>query len=146
VVVYGGERQLFCVGVMVMKGKNFWLCWFMVVSMVVLILSLLYWCLWWLVLVFVVVLWWWLCFFVGFQILRRCCLFQELSCTLWFCGAVCFLSGDLPVLYCALQKRSKVRLHRFLVGLLVILEGFCNGLTQDLFLLLRGRLDFGFWR
>jgi len=85
-------------------------------------------------------------FFVGFQILRRCCLFQELSCTLWFCGAVCFLSGDLPVLYCALQKRSKVRLHRFLVGLLVILEGFCNGLTQDLFLLLRGRLDFGFWR
>jgi len=50
------------------------------------------------------------------------------------------------VLNCALQKRSKVRLHRFLVGLLVILEGFCNSLAQDLFLLLRVRLEFGFWR
>ena len=38
----------------------------------------------------------------------------------------------------------KVRLDGFLVGLMVILERFCNGLTQDLFLLLRRRLDFGF--
>jgi len=51
------------------------------------------------------------------------------------------------MLNCAqLQKRNKVWLHEFLVGLMVILEGFCNGLTQDLFLLLRRRLDFGFWR
>jgi hypothetical protein len=37
-------------------------------------------------------------FFVAFQILRRCSLFQELSCSLWFCGVVCFLGDDLPVL------------------------------------------------
>jgi len=40
----------------------------------------------------------------------------------------------------------KVRLHEFLVGLMVILERFFNGLTQDLFLLFHRRLDFGFWR
>jgi len=40
----------------------------------------------------------------------------------------------------------KVRLYGFLVGLLVILERFFNGLAQDLFLLLRRRLDFSFWR
>jgi hypothetical protein len=40
----------------------------------------------------------------------------------------------------------KVRLHGFLVGSMVILERFFNGLTQDLFLLLRMRLDFGFYR
>jgi len=39
-----------------------------------------------------------------------------------------------------------VRLHGFLEGLMVLLEGFCNGLAQDLFLLLHGCLDFGFWR
>lgn len=88
-------------------------------------------------------------FFVGFQILRRCSLFQELSylfiVVMW--GGMCFLGGDLHVLNSTqLQKRSKVRLHGFLVGLMIILEGFCNGLAQDLFLLLRMRLDFGFWR
>ena len=39
-----------------------------------------------------------------------------------------------------------MRLHGFLVGLMVILDGFCNGLAQDLFLLLLRRLDIGFWR
>jgi len=38
----------------------------------------------------------------------------------------------------------KVGLHGFLVSLMVILEKFFNGLAQDLFLLLRRRLDFGF--
>ena len=40
----------------------------------------------------------------------------------------------------------KVRLHGFLVGLMVILERFFSGLAQDLFMLLRRHLDFGFWR
>jgi hypothetical protein len=40
----------------------------------------------------------------------------------------------------------KVRLHVFVVGLMVILGKFFNGFVQDLFLLLRRRLDFGFWR
>lgn len=48
--------------------------------------------------------------------------------------------------YAQLQKRSKVRLPEFLVGLMVILDGFCNSLAQDLFLLLLRRLEFGFWR
>ncbi|KEH18352.1 transmembrane protein, putative [Medicago truncatula] len=53
----------------------------------------------------------------------------------------------LLVLNCAqLQKRSKVRLPGFLVGLMVILDGFCNSLAQDLFLLLLRHLEFGFWR
>jgi hypothetical protein len=55
-------------------------------------------------------------FFVGFQILRRCSLFQELSylfiVVMW--GGMCFLGGDLHVFNCAqLQKRNKVRLHVF---------------------------------
>jgi hypothetical protein len=40
----------------------------------------------------------------------------------------------------------KMRVHGFLVGLMVILERFFNGMAQDLFLLLRRRLDFDFWR
>ncbi|RHN48766.1 hypothetical protein MtrunA17_Chr7g0267271 [Medicago truncatula] len=60
---------------------------------------------------------------------------------------VVFVVVILLVLNCAqLQKRNKVRLHRFLVGLMVILDGFCNGFTQDLFMLLLVHLDFGFWR
>jgi len=51
------------------------------------------------------------------------------------------------VLNCAqLHKRSKVRLHEFLVGLMVILDEFGNGLAQDFFMLLLRRLDFGFWK
>jgi len=43
-----------------------------------------------------------------------------------------------------LRGLFKVRLHGFLVGLMVILERFFNGLTQDLFMLLHRRLDFDF--
>ena len=49
----------------------------------------------------------------------------------------------MDVSWCGLFK---VRLHEFLVGLMVILERFFNGLTQDLFLLYRRRLYFSFWR
>jgi len=71
--------------------------------------------------------WWWLCFLWVF--------FYE-----FVVGGV-FKYTD--VRWCGLFK---VRLHEFLVGLMVILERFFNGLAQDLFLLLRRRLNFGFWR
>jgi len=66
-------------------------------------------------------------------------------------GVFKYLGGDFTCAQlhfnCAqLQKRSKVRLHAFLVGLMVILDEFCNGLAQDLFLLLLRHLYFGFWR
>lgn len=42
----------------------------------------------------------------------------------WSWILVVMLMVILPVINCAqLQKRSKVRLHNFLVGLMVILEG-----------------------
>ncbi|RHN72705.1 hypothetical protein MtrunA17_Chr2g0290671 [Medicago truncatula] len=83
--------------------------------------------------------WWWLCFLWIF--------FYEFVVN----GVFKYLGGDftcaeLRFNFAQLQKRNKVRLHEFLVGLIVIFDGFCNGLSQDLFLLLLRRLDFGFWR
>jgi len=41
--------------------------------------------------------------------------------------------------------RGKVQFHRFLVGFNCYFVGILQRLTQDLFLLLRGHLNFGFW-
>ncbi len=57
---------------------------------------------------------------------------------MWWCWCLWWLV--VVMLFVSFSSMS------LMVGLMVILERFFNGLTQDLFLLFHRRLDFGFWR
>jgi len=115
--------------------------------------------LWGLMVIFVVVngsfVWWWCCWFLWWCLWWFFVVVSGGGYVFYgFCSMSLLLMGFsniyvviLQVLNCAqLQKRSKLRLHGFLVGLMVILDGFCIGWVQDLFMLLLRRVDFGFWR
>jgi len=101
-----------------------------------------WWCTWWVVLVF-----------GGDAVVSGACFWWGLLVVLWWLMVVLvevvvlvvvmLFVGFLLWIWCGLFK---VQLHGFLVGLMVILERFFNGFVQDLFLLLRRRINFGFWR
>jgi len=54
-------------------------------------------------------------------------------CFLWFLFYEFNIDGVFKYMDVRRCGLFKVRLHGFLVGLMVILEGFFNGLAQDLF-------------
>ena len=54
-------------------------------------------------------------------------------CFLWFLLYEFVVDGVFKYMDVRRYGLFTVRLHRFLVGLMIILEGFFNGLTQDLF-------------